>query len=196
MTNNTSSENDIKNDGLDLGLMTISNFSSISNNLSLENHVQNDFADIVLTFLGPTICNLSSVVCIVGLSTHLKKLHKIIKQHLMVLLVHNFICSLISLGIKIYIAVDPSGPNLEICSLLIQVVGPPAYITGENISLLSYMRYHLAWKTANNEAINKEKLLALSIMVYTTEHLCGPLGMLNFFLYIRVRAYVQKLYVF
>ena len=64
MTNNTSSENDIKNDGLDLGLMTISNFSSISNNLSLENHVQNDFADIVLTFLGPTICNLSSVVCI------------------------------------------------------------------------------------------------------------------------------------
>ena len=177
MTNNTSSENDIKNDGLDLGLMTISNFSSISNNLSLENHVQNDFADIVLTFLGPTICNLSSVVCIVGLLTHLKKLHKIIKRHLMVLLVHNFICSLISLGIKIYIGVDPSGPNLEICSLLIQVIGPPAYITGENISLLSYMRYHLAWKTANNEAINKEKLIALSIMVYTTEHLCGPLGM-------------------
>ena len=177
MTSNTSSENHIKNDGLDLGLMTISNFSSISNNLSLENHVQNDFADIVLTFLGPTICNLSSVVCIVGLLTHLKKLHKIIKRHLMVLLVHNFICSLISLGIKIYIGVDPSGPNLEICSLLIQVGGPPAYITGENISLLSYMRYHLAWKTANNEAINKEKLIALSIMVYTTEHLCGPLGM-------------------
>ena len=76
MTNNTSSENHTKNDDLDLGLMTISNFSSISNNLSLENHVQNDFADIVLTFLGPTICNLSSVICIVGLLTHLKKLHK------------------------------------------------------------------------------------------------------------------------
>ena len=176
MTNNTSSENDIKNDGLDLGLMTISNFSSISNNLSLENHVQNDFADIVLTFLGPTICNLSSVVCIGGLVTHLKNLHKLIKQHLMILFLHNFICSLISIGILIYMRVDLSFRSLEICSLLTQVVGPPAYITGENISLLSYMRYHLAWKTANNEAINKKKLIAMSVMVYTTEHLCGPLG--------------------
>ena len=185
MTNNiTSSENQIQDDVLDSDIAltflgpTISNFSlMISKKTSSENHIQNDFADIVLSFLGPTICNLSSVVCIVGLLTHLKKLHKIIKRHLMVLLVHNFICSLICLGIKIYIGVDPSGPNLEICSLLIQVVGPPAYITGENISLLSYMRYHLAWKTANNEAINKQKLIALSIMVYTTEHLCGPLGM-------------------
>ena len=72
--------------------------------------------------------------------------------------------------------VDLSFRSLEICSLLTQVVGPPAYITGENISLLSYMRYHLAWKTANNEAINKKKLIAMSVMVYTTEHLCGPLG--------------------
>ena len=177
MTNNTSSENYIENDVSDLGPMTISNFSSmISNNTSSENHIQNDFADIVLSFLGPTICIFSSVVCIVGLLTHLKKLHKIIKRHLMILLVHNFICSLISLGILIYMRVDPSGQNLEICNLLIQVVGPPAYIMGENISLLSYMRYHLAWKTANNEAINKKKLIAMSVMVYTTEHLCGPLG--------------------
>ena len=174
MNTNTSSENHIENDALDLGQMAISNFSStISNNISSENYIQIGFADI----LGPIICNLSSVMCIVGLSTHLKKLHKLIKQHLMILLVHNFICSLIGLGIQIYKIVEPITQNLEICSLLIQFIGPPAYITGENISLLSYMRYHLAWKTANNEAINKKKLIALSIMVYTTEHLCGPLGM-------------------
>ena len=148
----------------------------MTNNTSSENHIQNDFGDIALTFSGPTICNLSSMICILGLLTHLKKLHIIIKRHLMILLVHNFICNLIILGILIYMALDPSGQNLEICSLLIQVGGPPAYITGENISLLSYMRYHLAWKTANNEAINKGKLIALSVMVYTTEHLCGPLG--------------------
>ena len=174
MTNNTSSENYIENDVSDLGPMTISNFTSmISNNTSSENHIQNDFADIVLSFLGPTICIFSSVVCIVGLLTHLKKLHKIIKRHLMILLVHNLICSLISLGIKIYMRVDPSHRNLEICSLLVQVGAPPGYITGENVSLLSYMRYHLAWKTANNEAINKKKLIALTIMVYTMEHLFG-----------------------
>ena len=148
----------------------------MTNNTS-SNHIQNDFADITITFSGPIICNLSSMICIVGLLTYLKKLHKIIKTHLMILLVHNFICSLLILGILIYMAVDPSGQNLEICSLLIQVGGQPAYITGENISLLSYMRYHLAWKTANNEAINKKKLIALSVMVYTTEHLFGPLGM-------------------
>ena len=186
MTNNiTLSENQTQNDVSDSDIAltflgpNISNFSSmISNNVtSSQNHIQNDFADIAITFSGPSICNLSSMICIVGLLTYLKKLHNIIKRHLMILLVHNFICSLIILGILIYMAVDPSGQNLEICSLLIQVVGPPAYITGENISLLSYMRYHLVWKTANNEAINKEKLIALSIMVYTTEHLCGPLGM-------------------
>ena len=145
----------------------------MTNNTSSENHIQNDLGDIALTFSGPTICNLSSMICIVGLLTHLKKLHKIIKRHLMILLVHNFICSLIIIGILIYMTVDPSGQNLEICSLLIQVGGPPAYITGENISLLSYMRYHLTWKTANNEAINKKKLIALTIMVYTMEHLFG-----------------------
>ena len=149
----------------------------MTNNTSSDNHIQNDFGDIALTFSGPSICNLSSMICIVGLLTHLKKLHKIIKRHLMILLVHNFVCSLILIGILTYMTIDPSGQNLEICSLLIQVGAPPAYITGENISLLSYMRYHLAWKTANNEAINKKKLNALSILVYTTEHLCGPLGM-------------------
>ena len=148
----------------------------MSNNTSSENHIQNDLGDIALTFSGPTFCNISSMICIVGLLTHLKKLHKIIKRHLMILLVHNFICSLTIIGILIFMAVNPSKQNLEICSLFIQVGGPPAYITGENISLLSYIRYHLAWKTAHNEAINQKKLIVLSVMVYTMEHLCGPVG--------------------
>ena len=150
--------------------MTENNIST-----STANHIEKSISDITYTFLGPSICLLSSVICIIGLLTYLKKLHKTIKKLLLVLSIHNFICSVITLGILVYMT-SSGNQTLGICSLLVQVVGPPTYITSENISLLSYIRYHLTWKTANNEAIKKNKLMALCVMVYAIEHLCGPIG--------------------
>ena len=110
--------------------MTENNIST-----STANHIEKSISDITYTFLGPSICLLSSVICIIGLLTYLKKLHKICKRLLLVLCIHNFICSVITLGILVYMT-SSGNQTLGICSLLVQVVGPPTYITSENISFL------------------------------------------------------------
>ena len=109
-------------------------------NITSANHIEKSVSDITYTFLGPSICLLSSVICIIGLFTYLKKLHKFCKRLLLILSIHNFICSVITLGILVYMT-SSGNQNLGICSLLVQVVGPPTYITSENISLLSYIRH-------------------------------------------------------
>ena len=56
--------------------------------------------------------------------------------------------------------------------------GTPTFITVETIGLLSFIRYYLAWKMANNEGFRPYNLVALVAFVYITEHFC--LNVMNY----------------
>ena len=59
---------------------------------------------------------------------------------------------------------------LEMCLFLNEASGTPTFITTETIGLLSYIRYYLAWKTANTEGYQPFRLIAIVTSVYLIEH--------------------------
>ena len=66
----------------------------------------------------------------------------------------------------------------EICLFLNMSSGTPTFVTVETIGLLSFIRYYLAWKMANNEGFRPYNLVALVAFVYFTEHFC--LNVMNY----------------
>ena len=98
---------------------------------------------------------LAASICIGGivlLHTYLEKLHWILKTLLTILCVHNTIVYLTS---AVTIAVMWFNGTGEIsCGLSNELMKGVTFITFEHAALVSFVRHHLASKTAANEEPN------------------------------------------
>ena len=116
----------------------------------------------------PLICLISAISCYVCLQTFFKRLHNIIKNILIVVSIHNGITSLISASIFLIWSEDTS---FEKCAILFTIGKSTAFLAASNLSLISYVRYHLALKTAKAKAVNVPFIVCLVISVYVIEYL-------------------------
>ena len=110
---------------------------------------------------------VNSFSCVVVLNTYLKKLHPTIKGILTVLCIHNIIGFLIG-GTTFVVWQDDM--NKTTCSVLFVSLKSINIITLENLSLVSFVRYHLSYKTANNENKNLWHIITFSVTLYGIEY--------------------------
>ena len=110
---------------------------------------------------------VNSFSCVVVLNTYLKKLHPTIKGILTVLCIHNIIGFLIGGTTYVFWQDDM---NKITCSVLFVSLKSINVITLENLSLVSFVRYHLSWKTANNENKSLLHIITFSITLYGVEY--------------------------
>ena len=154
------------------GGTNISDYKPAVNNNSAINVpiYQTSTQSIIIGFVGPSLIIVSSMSCFVILNTYLKKLHKCMKNFLITLSIHNFIFSLLSIAQILYIFFSES-QNFVTCSIWSQSWIPVSTATLNSLPILSFMRYHIASKTAENEAIDTDLMIKLVTMSFTIEHL-------------------------
>ena len=63
--------------------------------------------------------------------------------------------------------------NITTCSILLHAYVTPFLITSDNVTILSVVRYHIAWKTSMQEIYDKTKIIFLIGCIYLSEHLIG-----------------------
>ena len=114
---------------------------------------------------------IAASLCIGGivlLHTYFKKLHWILKTLLTILCVHN---TIVYLSLAVINAVMWFNGTGEItCGLSNVLKKGTFFITFEHAALVSFVRYHLASKTAANEEINLEIIGAMTIALYVFEY--------------------------
>ena len=130
---------------------------------------QADVQDIVTTYVGPSLLTLSSMSCFIILNTYLKKLNEVMKKFLKVLSIHNFLCSLIAIIQTTYILVSHN-QSFEACGILSHAWIPTLASTMDSLTMLSFMRYHIAWKTKNTESVDKSFMIKIGTGIFITEH--------------------------
>ena len=114
---------------------------------------------------------IAASLCIGGivlLHTYLKKLHWILKTLLTILCVHN---AIVYLTVAVMSAVMWFNGTGEFSCGLLNVFGKSsAFITFEHGALVSFVRHHLAYKTAATEELNQELIGGLTIALYLFEY--------------------------
>ena len=76
--------------------------SNIKNN-SLNYLMSYPSTNTVLTFVGPSVGLISSICCLTILNSHLKKLHPTFKTLMNIILVHNVVSLVASIGLSTFI---------------------------------------------------------------------------------------------
>ena len=89
----------------------------------------------------PIVCSIIAISCYFCLKTFFNRLHIIIKNILIVLSIHNAIMSMIAASIFLTWNEDTS---FEKCAILSIIVKSITFLAVNNLSLISYVRYHLA----------------------------------------------------
>ena len=105
---------------------------------------------------------------IVVLHTYLEKLHWLLKTLLTILCAHNFIVYLILAVTNVVMWFN--GTEEISCGLTNVLTKSTIFITFEHTAIISYVRYHLASKTAANEEPNLELISVLTVALYLLEH--------------------------
>ena len=117
----------------------------------------------LLYVVGATIA-ISSIVI---LNTVLEKLHCIMKTILTILCSHN---AIVYLTLTVISAVWHNDRNIISCSMTNVLKKSAALITFEHSAIISFVRHHLAYKTANNENPNVVLIIAATSSVYFFEY--------------------------
>ena len=110
-----------------------------------------DLASLSLTFLSPIIGAITSISCLITLNTYLKMLHNTFKTLLNMIFIHNIIVFFTSILIITYMYVSQSQTFL-LCVARVVTNSLPTYLTMFGVALMSFLRYHIAWKTKNQES--------------------------------------------
>ena len=122
------------------------------NTTNIEKHLLwYDLTSLTLTFLSPIIGAISSISCLIILNTYLKMLHKTFKTLLNIIFTHNIIIFLTSISIITYMYVNQSQTFL-LCVAKVVTNSLPTYLTMFGVALMSFLRYHIAWKIKNQES--------------------------------------------
>ena len=150
----------------DISAITMTNSSKDLNHFLLYKSAP---IDLIGPFCSPIILEISSLSCYIVLKTYLKKLNKIMKGLLQALAIHNFISSLICI-LELIFMILLETQSFEACSILIQSWIPVLTISLDSLAVLSFMRYHIASKTAKTEVVDKSRMFKIVALVMLGEH--------------------------
>ena len=146
----------------------MNNFEYNSTNSSNTVKDQQSLGNIMLSLVtAPAIAMITAIASLVILNTSLKKLNKIIKSILIVFCSHTILTSSV-VGIMSLVSSYDKGT----CSVIFVFMKSTVMVTIENLALISYVRYHLAWKTNNNENFNMFLIVGLVLAMYSVEYIC------------------------
>ena len=133
-----------------------------------EGQAYDELWEFVIAEILYTIAASICIGSIVVLHSYLEKLHWLLKTLLTILSAHNFIMYLILAVTDTVMWVKGTE---EINCGFSNVLGKSTiFITFEHTALVSFIRYHLASKTAANEEINLEIIGAMTIALYVFEY--------------------------
>ena len=136
------------------------------------NIASNHITETVISLSGPIVGLLSSTSSLIVIKVYLQDLHVIMKNILYVLSGHSIIASISQLAIEIF-ADDRS---LETCYMLYQASFPSYCITCSMFSFMSAVRYYLATRTQEFQAIEAWKFYLVAGVIYVFEHAHVPLS--------------------
>ena len=141
--------------------------TNITNNTEVSPHLLwHDSISSTLTIGTPIVSLISSTCCLVVLNTHLKMLHNTFKTLLNIILIHNIILFAINISISIYI-LNYHDQSFIVCSIRHLTVAVPGYFIAFGIVLMSFLRYHIAWKIANQESTkNTIKYMIVLVILF------------------------------
>ena len=129
-------------------------------------------SEIVITMTGPIPGLVSSTSSIVVLNLYLKDLHVIMKNLLNVLSAHSIIASISTIAIESYVNYTNDH------TLSFQAIFPSYGITCGMFSYMSVVRYYLASKTQELEAVKAWKLYFMAGIIFSSEHAYIPISYL------------------
>ena len=141
---------------------------------NMGNFLSNPTTKIALRLTGPIVGLLSSTSSLVVLKVYLQDLHEVMKNLLNVLSVHGIITSISAIAVESYINYSNDN-SLETCALKVLIMQPLFCITFEMFSLMSVVRYYLAYKTQALEAPKEWMLYLIAGVIYFTEHAYIPI---------------------
>ena len=130
-----------------------------------------------LTIFTPILSLISSTCCLVVLNTHLKMLHNTFKTLLNIVLIHNIIAFAVNIAMSVYI-LNYHDQSFVVCSIRHLTVVIPGYFIGFGIVLMSFLRYHISYKIANQESTKNTfwYMIVLVILFLIFEYVnIGPL---------------------
>ena len=118
------------------------------NTTNIEKHLLwYDMTSLTLTFLSPIIGAISSISYLIILNTYLKMLHKTFKTLLNVIFIHNIIVFLASISMYVN-----HSQRFLLCVAKVVTNSLPTYLSMFGVALMSFLRYHIAWKIKNQES--------------------------------------------
>ena len=118
----------------------------------------------------PTTSLIIALSCLYVLKTFLKKLHAIVKNILCAQCIHNAIASALVLSSVLF---WPDEYALEKCSFTFVVSRATAVTTIEMLTVISFVRYYLAYKTSKKEGFNLVLLIGIVTVMYLIEYVIG-----------------------
>ena len=133
---------------------------------NMGNTASNHFIETVIPLTGPILGLLTSTSSLVVIKLYLQDLHDIMKNLLYALSGHSIIASTAQIAIKLY----ADDKNLKTCFLLFQAIFPSYCITCSMFSFMSAVRYYLASRTQELQAVKAWKFYLVAGMIYVIEH--------------------------
>ena len=154
--------------------------SNIKNN-SLNYLMSYPSTNTVLTFVGPSVGLISSICCLTILNSHLKKLHPTFKTLMNIILVHNVVSLVASIGLSTFMLMFEYQTFL-VCSIYQVTISSSAYLVRYGIALMSFMRYHIAWKISQTESTKKSHRYMIGLLILYLVFDYFSLGPMSFFI--------------
>ena len=144
---------------------------TIEKNNTYEDHLidTNSPSEMGILFFGPIFEFACDLAFLGILNTYLKKLHRTMKIILNILAIHNLVACIATTSTLIYMILSKN-QSFEVCSLLNLFHFPAGCITIATMTLLSYVRFHIAWKTENSENIHHNRVIRLTVLIYISEY--------------------------
>ena len=137
----------------------------------------------ILTFVGPSVGLISSICCLTILNVHLKKLHQTFKTLINTILIHNVFSLIASICLSTFMLVFEY-QTFWVCSVYQITISSSAYLVRYGIALMSFMRYHIAWKISQTESTRKSHRYMIGLLILYIVFDYFSLGPMSFFVVI------------
>ena len=104
-----------------------------------------------ILIISPIANLILSTSCLIVLNTYMKKLHETFKTLLNIVMVHNLIVEITLISLNIY-TLTSHCQDFIICTLRAAFGGANGYLNFYSLAIMSFLRYHIAWKINNLES--------------------------------------------
>ena len=163
-----------------IGLSPIMN-SSAKSTFERQHVLWSSPTSMAMALIGPILAFTSSTICLLILNTFLKMLHPTLKSLLNIISINNISNQIFTIILLIYVLLEHS-QTFMICSLFQLSLTASAFLTLYGIAIMSFLRFHITWKVANNESTHQIEKYTKHFFLFCGIFEYFNLGLLSFFI--------------